>query len=92
MCILGTVCRRIKLFDIGLFANINDFAAKVRSVRTADLYAMRSERPVSALNVEMCIVQHLSLSALSCRWRPPQDAAARPVEPDFRAFCSIFAG
>jgi hypothetical protein len=57
-----------------------------------NLVCGRSESPQSALNVEMCMAQHLSLSALSCRSRPPQDAAVRPVEPDFRAFCSIFAG
>jgi hypothetical protein len=33
-------------------------------VRTADLYAKRSESPQSALHVEMCMAQHLSLSAL----------------------------
>jgi hypothetical protein len=33
--------------------------------RTADLGAECSEGPVSALNVEMCMVQHLSLSGLS---------------------------
>jgi hypothetical protein len=32
-----------------------------RYVRTADLYAKCSEGPVSALHVEMCMVQHLSL-------------------------------
>jgi hypothetical protein len=33
-------------------------------VRTADLYAKRSESPQSALHVEMCMAQHLSLPAL----------------------------
>jgi hypothetical protein len=28
-------------------------------VRVADLYAKRSESPVSALNVDMCMAQHL---------------------------------
>jgi hypothetical protein len=59
-----------------------------QSYRVLFAYYMR----LTALNVEICMAQHLSLSALSCLWRPPQDAAARPVEPDFRAFCSIFAG
>jgi hypothetical protein len=36
-------------------------AANVSKVRTADLYAKCSEGPVSALHVEMCMVQHLSL-------------------------------
>jgi hypothetical protein len=52
----------------------------------------RSEGPQSALNVEMCMAQHLLLSAHSCLSRRPLDAAVRPVEPDFRALCSIFAG
>jgi hypothetical protein len=38
---------------------------KSGSSRIADLYAKRSEGPVSALNVEMCMAQHLSLSAYS---------------------------
>jgi hypothetical protein len=33
--------------------------AKVCKVRIADLYAKRSEGPVSALSVEMCMAQHL---------------------------------
>jgi hypothetical protein len=33
-------------------------------VRTADLYAKRSEGPVSALHVEMCMAQQLLPSAL----------------------------
>jgi hypothetical protein len=33
--------------------------AKVCKVRRADLYAKRSESPVSALYVEMCMAQHL---------------------------------
>ena len=46
-------------------------ASKVRNtngrfVRTADLYAKRSEGPVSALHVEMCMVQHLSLRGVFC--------------------------
>jgi hypothetical protein len=35
----------------------------VGKVRTADLYAKRSEGPVSALCADMCVAQHLSLSA-----------------------------
>ena len=38
-----------------------------RFVRTADLYAKRSEGPVSALHVEMCMVQHLSLRGVFLR-------------------------
>jgi hypothetical protein len=34
--------------------------------RIAVLGAERSEGPLPALNVEMCMAQHLSLSALSC--------------------------
>jgi hypothetical protein len=36
----------------------------VGKVRTADRYAKRSESPQSALGTEMCMAQHLLLSAL----------------------------
>ncbi|MFT7147509.1 MAG: hypothetical protein ACJASZ_002393 [Yoonia sp.] len=47
--------------------------------RIAVLGAKRSEGPVSALNVGMCMAQHLSLTAQSGHWPPPQNAAVRPV-------------
>jgi hypothetical protein len=44
-----------------------------------------SESPLSALNIEICMAQHLSLSALCRHWPPPQNAAARPVIAAIRA-------
>jgi hypothetical protein len=66
-------------------------AGAIHPIRTADRYAKRSERQLSALNVEMCMAQHLSLSALSCRSSPGPDAAVRPVIADIRAACSILS-
>jgi integrase len=54
--------------------------------RTADLYAKRSEGPVSALSVEMCMAQHLSLSAHKSRHVAKNiPAMAWPDVPDFFA-------
>jgi hypothetical protein len=47
---------------------------------------------LTALHVDVCMAQHLSLAALSGPPSYDRNAAVRPVEPDFRAFCSIFAG
>jgi hypothetical protein len=48
-------------FDVeaGIGLKLTNF----RFVRRADLYAKRSESPVSALCVEMCMAQHFLLSA-----------------------------
>jgi hypothetical protein len=45
-------------------AAIATSAMNGRKVRIADLYAKRSEGPVSALHVKMYMLQHLLLSAL----------------------------
>jgi hypothetical protein len=63
-------CNLPSKFD--LYASLADYhkrpfvrnAANWCLVRIADLYSNRSESPVSALHVEMCMVQHLLLSAL----------------------------
>jgi hypothetical protein len=50
---------------------------------------LRSEGPQSALHVEMCMAQHLSLPAQTGHSPPLQDAAAQPVIADIRASRSI---
>jgi hypothetical protein len=49
-------------------------------IRLTDFGSECSARQVSALHVEMCMAQHLSLSALCSHWPPPQNAAVRPAE------------
>jgi hypothetical protein len=46
-------------------AAVRAAAAKVNFVRTAERYAKCSESPQSDLHVEMCMAQHLLLSALA---------------------------
>ena len=46
---------------------------------------------LTALHVDVCMAQHLSLSAHSCRSRPPQVAAVQPVIADIRASYSIMS-
>jgi hypothetical protein len=60
-----------------------------RFVRTADLGANRSEGPLPALHVEMCMTPHLSLSAPTGRSTIKDNAAARPVIAAIRAERSI---
>jgi hypothetical protein len=50
--------------------------------RTADLHARRSECPVPALSVKMCMLQHWSQKALSRpRWAAPQMAWQASAQP-----------
>ena len=44
--------------------------------RTADLYAKRSESPQSALNVEMCMAQHLTAPYLIIMTHDPKRSLA----------------
>jgi hypothetical protein len=45
----------------------------------------------SAALVTISPWSRMTLTALNCRSRPLQETAVLHVEPDFRAFCSIFA-
>jgi hypothetical protein len=61
-------------------AAIGSPAANAHFFRTADLGAECSEGPVSALNVKMCMAQHLSLSAHCGPWGNAQRMSAMKVE------------
>jgi hypothetical protein len=73
-------------------ADIGASAANSHFVRIADLDGDRSEGPQAALHVEMCIAQHLSLSAQSGLSPLLPDAAVRPGAIAIRAGRSILVG
>jgi hypothetical protein len=54
--------------------------------------ALHSEGRHSALLVDMCLAQHLSLTAQTGHSATIPNAAARPVRAAIRAWRSIFVG